>query len=156
MHFFPQVPLASDTCAANGAKPLGSLRVIAGSYNGQRGPATTHTPVELWDVHVEAAESPVALPVTEGHNVILFVRQGSVRVLDGQGKGQVIGPQSVAVMARTGTEVRMEALEPGTKLMVLAGEPIDEPIAARGPFVMNTDKELRQAVEDFQMGRMGR
>ena len=72
------------------------------------------------------------------------------------GAEKKLGPQDVAVLDRSGDSVRIVAGEKGTKLLVLAGEPINEPIAARGPFVMNTMEEIRQANEDFYSGRLGR
>ena len=69
---------------------------------------------------------------------------------------KVLGPQSVCLMSEAGTQVQIAASEAGAKVMVLTGEPLHEPVAARGPFVMNTQQELGQAVNDFASGRMGK
>jgi len=67
-----------------------------------------------------------------------------------------VGPQAVAVMQREGRTLRLAATEAGSQLLLLGGAPLDEPIAARGPFVMNTDAEIAQANADFRSGKMGR
>jgi len=108
-----------------------------------------------------AAEVPVELEMKPGHNVIVFSRQGSVRVGEG-GNTAELGPQSVAILETVGKikgdghVLRLIATQPNTKLLILAGEPLDEPIAARGPFVMNTNEEIMQANADYRSGRMGR
>jgi redox-sensitive bicupin YhaK (pirin superfamily) len=146
-------PLADGDaeCAADAA---GTVRVIAGELEGTVGPADTFTPVELWDVHLPTAGAPVELEVPDGHNLIVFVRQGALRV-GASGVERDVEAQGVALMERAGTTLRLAAKEADTRLLLLGGEPIDEPIAARGPFVMNTDAEIIQANRDFQSGRMG-
>ena len=67
-----------------------------------------------------------------------------------------MGPQSVALMNMGGTRLLVTPREASTKLILLSGEPIDEPIASRGPFVMNTNEELNQAMRDYQAGSLGR
>ena len=159
----PVVPLRSESgeaCDADGAK----ARIIAGSIGDTSGPAMTFTPIELFDLSLPNKDQPVELDLPEGHTAILFVRKGSVAVGGGSnGKtgekeeaAQTVGPQGVAVMEREGTTLRLAAMEAGTQLLLLGGEPIDEPIAARGPFVMNTQQEIMQANMDFQNGKMGR
>ena len=105
---------------------------------------------DLWDINIHTVGKEFVFDITEGHNVIIFARKGSVRV-----QGRVLGPQDVALMNRAGTRVVMEAVEQDSKVLLLAGEPLEEPIAARGPFVMNTQPELQQAIRDFQSGNFG-
>jgi hypothetical protein len=124
----------------------GTLRVIAGEFAGQRGPAETFSPLHLWDLALEG-EATLALP--EGWTAAVIVRQGSVSV-----NGSEVRAAGGAVLARAGTELDLASAGPATVLL-LAGEPIDEPIAGYGPFVMNTQQEIRQAILDFQSGRMG-
>lgn len=128
----------------------GVLRVIAGSYGGKDGPARTFTPMNVWDVRLRAGgEASLALP--EGHTLIVVVLAGTV-LLSGT---QIAREGQTILFARDGGDLTIEANNEA-KLLVLGGEPIEEPIAARGPFVMNTDEEIRQAVDDFQAGRFGK
>ena len=133
---------------------VGSVRVIAGEFNGQRGPAATFSPVELWDVDLPTQKAPVLLTVPEGHNAVIFVRSGELTI-GVEGSEQRIGPQGVALMEREGQSMRVTATKPNTKLLLLGGEPLNEPIAARGPFVMSTQEEILQANRDFHAGKMG-
>lgn len=128
----------------------GRARVIAGSYLGHRGPAKTFTPIELWDLRLESS-GPVELPVSEGHTVALVVLRGEV-VLDGS---EAVRGGEVALFERAGTTVGLVEARDATVLL-LGGEPIGEPIVGHGPFVMNRPEEIRQAIQDYQNGRMGR
>jgi len=127
----------------------GRLRVIAGSFLGQRGPAHTFTPVELYDLELKAGHH-VLLTFPEGHNASLLVLQGRASVNGGQAAGEA----ELIVCTRNGSQVAVAAHE-DSRLLVMAGEPIEEPIARYGPFVMNTKAELVQAVNDYNAGKMG-
>jgi len=129
---------------------VGSIRLIAGSQGGTDGAANTFTPVELFDVTIESPNVPCEIEIPSGHNAVVFVRRGAVEI-----QGQSVEPQGVALLHPDGTTIRMTALEKVTQLLILGGEPINEPIAARGPFVMNTQEELREAMMDFRSGRLG-
>lgn len=126
----------------------GRLRVIAGSYRGTKGPARSFTPLDLWDIRLAAGKSVTLKPV-EGHNVIVVSLSGDITV----NGAQLAGP-STARLSREGGKLVIDASSEA-KLLLLAGEPIDEPIAARGPFVLNTEAELREAFRDFRSGRFG-
>ena len=126
-------------------------RVIAGELNGVRGPAKTFTPVDLFDVRAKAGER-FELALHAGRNAAVVLLKGSVRL---NGATPMEGEPLIAVLGSEGESVSVEASEDST-LLVLSGEPIDEPVASYGPFVMNTREELTQAVEDYRRGKMGR
>ncbi len=125
------------------------LRVIAGSFEGHRGPAQTVTPVELYDVSLKAGRHLV-VSVPDGQNTSIFVLQGRVSV---NGSTQAAEAELI-VYKREGSQVTVDAQE-DSRLLVMSGQPIEEPIARYGPFVMNTKGELIQAVQDYQDGKMG-
>jgi quercetin 2,3-dioxygenase len=127
----------------------GRVRVIAGSYGGKTGPARTFTPINVWDVRL-AADAEAELPLPDGHNTLLFVLEGEIELADGQS----LSGAGLAMFDRSGDSVKLRARR-ATKLAVLDGLPIDEPVAAYGPFVMNTRAEIEQALDDYRHGRMG-
>ncbi len=127
----------------------GSVRVIAGQFQDVRGPAQTFTPLDVWDVRL-AAGVTAEIPVRDGYFAALAVRRGAVRINGSQSAAS----GELAVFERQGAGVTVECDE-DAELLFLAGEPIDEPIVAQGPFVMNTREEIHQAYADFQSGRMG-
>lgn len=127
----------------------GSMRVIAGEYEGVVGPARTFTPVNVWDVRLKR-DATLQLEVPEGHTAALVVLSGHVTVGGTQGAGEA----EVVLLDRAGSSVTIDA-DGDAMLLVLTGEPIDEPIVGYGPFVMNSDAEIRQAVADFNSGRFG-
>ncbi len=128
----------------------GSVRVIAGEYLGERGPAKTFTPVNVWDLSF-TSDDAVEFTVPDGFSGALVVLHGSVRV-DGS---REIGASELAVFSQPGSLVRVDHAAGATALL-LSGEPIDEPIVGQGPFVMNTEGEIRQAMMDYRSGEMGR
>ena len=130
----------------------GFVRVIAGDYTGAKGPARTFSPMNVWDVRVKAGEA-VNFHLPAGHTTALFVLKGALRI-GGEG-GQTVKEAELAVMERDGSELAFEAVQ-DTTLLLLNGQPTNEPIVGYGPFVMNTEAEIRQAFVDFQSGRMGR
>ncbi|WP_018412151.1 pirin family protein [Methyloversatilis thermotolerans] len=125
----------------------GQLRVIAGEYAGRHGPARTFTPIDVWDVKL-AAGADLELAVPEGRTLALVVLRGLVTV----NGSQPVRDAQMALLHREGSRFSM-ASEGDARLLVLSGEPIDEPIAGYGPFVMNTQEEIREAIDDFNSGR---
>ena len=125
-------------------------RIIAGELNGVKGPAKTFTPVTLFDVRLKAGER-VELSIAEGHNAAVVLLKGDVTVGNDT---KLSGEARIAVLSQEGEGVVLEAKADST-LLVLGGEPIDEPVASYGPFVMNTREELQQAVQDYKAGKMG-
>lgn len=124
------------------------VRVIAGDFQGTPGAAQTFTPINVWDLQFErAGQTQLRLP--EGQTAAVVVQSGSVRV----GDTAVQGVQLVE-LERAGTELALQADGPA-RLLLLGGQPIGEPVVGQGPFVMNTREEIRQAIADYQSGRMG-
>src|SRR5882672_3316510 len=136
---FPTLDLPGDA---------GTLRVIAGEHEGTKGPARTFTPIRLLDLKLRAGRS-ARLRLGEGWSAGLFVLNGKIRIGD-----ETVNGEELVVFERAGDEVEIEA-ETDARLFVMSGEPIDEPIAGYGPFVMNTQQETRQAMIDLQTGRLG-
>jgi len=144
-----QTLLASDIPVVTLAGDAGSLRVIAGDYGGHQGPARTFTAMDVWDLRLNAGAS-VQLPVAAGRNAALVVLRGNVRV-NGEREAE---PSSLVLLDRGGEDVTVEALE-GASVLLLSGEPIDEPIVGYGPFVMNSQAEIAESFDDFHAGRFG-
>jgi redox-sensitive bicupin YhaK (pirin superfamily) len=128
----------------NGA---GEVRVIAGEYDGTRGAARTFTPVNVWDARLRGGKKiDFALP--EGFNASILVLKGGVLV----NGAEEIRERELAFFTQEGDAVTIESAEDST-LLILSGEPIDEPIAGQGPFVMNTPEEIRRAIDDYRTGK---
>lgn len=122
----------------------GRIRVIAGDYEGNKGPAHTFTPINLWDIRLNAGHK-VNFKVPEGHNTAVFVLDGEIELND----GEIIASGDLAVLDRTGDLFSLKANQ-NTKILFLGGEPINEPVVGYGPFVMNTMAEIQQAFTDFR------
>ena len=128
----------------------GSLRVIAGDYEGAKGPARTFTPLNVWDVQL-TKDASVQLDLPDGHNSIVVVLSGRVTV----GDAETAGEAEIVLLGSEGAGTSIAATE-DSKLLILTGEPIDEPIVGYGPFVMNSEAEIRAAIDDFNSGQFGK
>ncbi len=126
----------------------GTVRVIAGEYRGHNGPAKTFTPINLWDVALRAGKS-AELPLPDGHTTTFLVLSGEAEM-----NGEKAGEGDLAIFARNGSGIMVNA-KSDARLLIMDGEPFDEPVVGQGPFVMNNSAEIRQAFEDYQLGRMG-
>ena len=142
--------LDRDIPAAALPSDAGTLRVIAGDYAGHVGPARTFTPMDVWDVRLRKGRK-VTLPVADGRTLALIVLRGTV-LINGS---EIVREMQLVTHDRSGHDVLLEATTDATVLL-LSGEPIEEPIVGHGPFVMNTRQELEQARDDFKQGRFGR
>ncbi|MCX7036454.1 MAG: pirin family protein [Proteobacteria bacterium] len=127
----------------------GQVRLIAGEWQGQRGPADTHTPLWVWDVAL-ALGAEVDFPVPAGWNVVVALLHGELDV----GASQTMGPADMALFDASAAGLRLKA-KADSRLVLLAGEPIDEPIVGYGPFVMNTRAEIEAAFADYHAGVYG-
>jgi quercetin 2,3-dioxygenase len=141
---------ATETPTVDLPDGAGTVRLIAGEFLGARGPARTFTPMQVWDVRIKAGHM-VTLPAPAGHTTVPLVLKGRVQTQDGAQASDA----EMIVYSPEGEGVVLTALT-DTTVLWLAGEPIDEPVVGYGPFVMNTEAEIRQAFVDYQSGRMGR
>jgi redox-sensitive bicupin YhaK (pirin superfamily) len=127
----------------------GLVEVVAGEYNGTKGSASTFTPIEMYNVRLNAgAKASLASPAN--YNTALIVIEGAITVNETE---QATTNQMVH-FAHEGSVIEIEAKE-NSVVLFLAGEPINEPIAQYGPFLMNKPEELQQAIEDYNTGKFG-
>jgi quercetin 2,3-dioxygenase len=124
-----------------------TVRVIAGDLFGLTGQGRTHTPISYAHVTLDSGAS-VSTALPGGHVVLVYTLIGAVRVADTQ-----VDEGILAVI--DGDELTVAGVAPTSEIIVLTGEPIGEPVARYGPFVMNTEDEIRQAFVDFDHGRFG-
>lgn len=127
----------------------GQLRVIAGSVNDTIGPATTYTPINVWDIQLQRG-GVSTLQVPEHHTCLLVVLSGTVLVND----KKVVRDAELVIFDRSGTTVQLE-VNNDAKLLVLTGEPINEPVVGYGPFVMNTTEQIHESITAFNQNKMG-
>jgi len=127
----------------------GSVRVIAGEFNGHTGPARTHSPLSVLDLRL-ASGAMLNVPVTEGWTAAVVVLSGAVQVNGGTHARDA----DLVILEQRGQDLAIAATG-DAHVLVLLGEPLDEPIAGSGPFVMNTQEEIAQAFADFRRGEFG-
>lgn len=126
----------------------GYLRIIAGELAGTKGPISTYTPILVVDGDIKAS-GRYQLPIQDGWSAMVIVRQGQLKV-----NQQLVSKDQTVILSQSGEGLAIEALD-DSKLLILAGEPIDEPIVGYGPFVMTSQTEINQAITDFQSGKFG-
>ncbi len=136
--------------------PGGSVKVIAGALAGAQGVVTgpiagTSTEPVFLDVHLDAGGT-LEYPLPEGHQAFVYVYEGRADVGEGDAATEV-PPRAAAVLGE-GDALRVQATAPATRLIVLAGKPIGEPVVQYGPFVMNTREEIEQALADYRDGTL--
>lgn len=122
------------------------IRVISGALGETKGPAKTFTPINLWDVQLGAGT--VNLSVPENYTTALFLMEGKVTV---NGAQEVDNP-TLVLLERDGSDISVSATS-DARFIVLNGQPIDEPVVGYGPFVMNTQEQIVQAMKDYSAGR---
>ena len=126
----------------------GLLEVIAGNYKDIKGPASTFSPLHVFNLHLES-QAEFILELPENFNTGLLAIKGSVTIQD-----QSVPSDHFALFQNAGSTISIKASTSAT-LLVLSGQPLDEPIVAYGPFLMNSWEEIEQAVEDFNNGKFG-
>lgn len=159
-HIANEVVTTVDLTAEDGSL-AGRVRLIAGEFitptGSHQGIGETFTPINLWDISLSANKATeVAVPKT--HNLLLLVRHGEVTLNADSGQ-QVGARQLVTFVPETGGDgvdyIRLAAGNDGAEILLMSGEPINEPVVGYGPFVMNSEREIRQAIMDFNMGKFG-
>jgi quercetin 2,3-dioxygenase len=150
------------TVAADGPGEGVRVRVISGSSHGTQGamhrPASDYPTDPLYlDLHFPSTGASVTQAVPQSHNAFIYVYRGSVQVVDAQGQATTVPRKHMAILDNAGGAVllRSDSTTEPARVLLIAGKPLNEPIAQYGPFVMNTRDELMAAVQDFQNDRMG-
>lgn len=128
-----------------------SLRLVAGQLEGLTGPANTFSPVVVSDLELAAGDD-VFIQIPDGYTTAFYVRSGDVSVNGGEG---TVKKGHMGLFAREGNGAQFSAVGGSASIVLLAGEPINEQIASYGPFVMNTQEEIYQAMDDYNTGKMG-
>jgi hypothetical protein len=125
-----------------------SVKVIAGSFGSVTSPVQTFSLINMYELN-GPSNAKLKIPLTEGSNTLVFQLSGKSSIAN-----QQVDNGNLAVLSKSGNFLMLELREE-SKVMILNGEPLGEPVAAHGPFVMNTRQELMEAFKDFQEGKMG-
>ena len=124
------------------------LRVIAGDFNGNKGPSTSFTKINLYDI-ISKVNNNISINFKNDTNTVILIMAGELKI-----ENKIFKDKSILIFEREGTEINFKVSEK-FKGLILNGEPIDEPIVSHGPFVMNTKEEIDEAFSDYQNGKMG-
>lgn len=131
------------------ANDMGEIEVIAGAYKNVLGSATTFSPIHMYNIKAKTG-AKVALNFPTHYNTLLLVIEGSIKVIG----GDLVPADHLVLMNHDGENFEVEITNDAV-ILVLSGEPLNEPIAHYGPFVMNTEEELVEAFQEFQAGKFG-
>jgi len=126
----------------------GKIRIIAGSYQGSKGPAQSITGIEAFELYIPSGKT-VEFPVETDRQILFYLLNGSVTVDD-----RTILPYQAVQFQNDADSISFTA-EEDTRILLCTGIPINEPVVAHGPFVMNTQTEIMEAIRDYQTGKMG-
>ncbi|WP_129714381.1 pirin family protein [Pedobacter sp. SYP-B3415] len=130
------------------ADDAGEVSVIAGNFAETMGPAKTYTPINLFNLRLKAGKS-VHFDLPENHHAALLVINGAITI-----HADTVNEHDFVLFGHEGEEISLTASQ-DSLVLVMSGEPISEPIASYGPFVMNTQAEIRDAIMDFNLGKFG-
>ena len=128
---------------------IGSIDIIAGEFENNKGPASSFSPLNLFNLKLNKGKG-TSLSFKESHNTGLLIIKGNVTI----NNSEKAPTNHFVLFENKGKEFTIKA-EDEAEILVLSGEPIDEPIASYGPFVMNTNEEIRQTIDDFNSGKFG-
>ncbi|HSI91171.1 MAG TPA: pirin family protein [Adhaeribacter sp.] len=125
-----------------------AIQPVAGQWNGHTGPVNPLTDIEIARLKLQKGAT-YATRIPAGRNILCYILNGNLLV-----NGQQAGTHNLVEFANEGEEIKIEALEPA-ELILGHGQPYNEPIVAHGPFVMNSQQEIMEAIRDYQTGKMG-
>jgi quercetin 2,3-dioxygenase len=128
---------------------LVKTRIFAGEVLGKKGPIPSHTEVNAATIELKKG-GKITIPLPADHNVVLYLLDGKIKL---EGYGLAEGLHAV-LFKKDGDGIAIEAIE-DTRVLLLSGKPLDEEVVSHGPFVMNTQTEILEAMRDYQMGKMG-
>jgi len=138
-----------DLAKVNLGNGIGSIDIIAGEFENNKGPASSFSPLNLFNLKLNKGKG-TSLSFKESHNTGLLIIKGNVTI----NNSEKAPTNHFVLFENKGKEFTIKA-EDEAEILVLSGEPIDEPIASYGPFVMNTNDEIRQTIDDFNSGKFG-
>lgn len=128
----------------------GHLKVVAGTFGQKSGPVRTHTPINAWQIELAHGEG-ARLPLPEDHSAFIYLLDGHVKLND---NFDYEGPVLLN-FRQDGEGITLEGLAQRSRILLLSGSPLAEPVVNYGPFVMNTQTEIMEALRDYKMGKMG-
>ena len=127
----------------------GNVEIIAGEFEGIEGNATTFSPLNIFNIKTDK-NSNVKLSFPENYNTSILIAKGSATI-----NSKIANENQLVLFENRGTEIKLEVAE-NSILLVMSGEPIDEPIVSYGPFLMNTNDDIRKTIDDYNSGFFGK
>ena len=138
-----------NTPKLTGENQSSTIHVIAGEFKGHVSPIETYSPMTILRIDLDE-NATVEIPIPKEYNCQLYLLDGQVLI----NENQVVEKRSLVVFNSNDEQFKIKGIK-ATRMLLLSGKPLDEPLATHGPFVMNNQKELMEAIRDYQAGRMG-